>query len=60
MSGVLALEENRTDLKKKYFERFREALSPIQAARFLQTENQINLLIDLQIASQIPLIYEPE
>ncbi len=53
---VLSLEEQRTALKKKYFARIADAMSPVVAARFLQAENQINMLLDLQLASQIPLI----
>jgi hypothetical protein len=53
---VFALEKRRTKLKKKYFKKFEKALSAITAAKFIQVENQINLLIDLQIASDLPLI----
>jgi hypothetical protein len=53
---VFALEKRRTKLKKKYFRRFERALSATIAAKFIQVENQINLLIDLQIASELPLI----
>lgn len=53
---VFAIEKRRTKLKKKYFKKFEKALSAIIAAKFIQVENQINLLIDLQIASELPLI----
>jgi len=53
---VFDLEKRRTKLKKKYFKRFEKALSAVVAAKFVQVENQINLLIDLQIASELPLI----
>jgi hypothetical protein len=53
---VFALEKRRTKLKKKYFKRFEKALSSTIAAKFIQVENQINMLIDLQIASELPLI----
>ena len=53
---VFALEKRRTKLKKKYFKRFEKALSSTIAAKFIQVEKQINLLIDLQIASELPLI----
>ena len=55
---ALDLDQKRLDLRKKYYERFKKALSPITAARFLQIENQILLLIDLQIASSLPIIEE--
>ncbi|MHC4455286.1 MAG: hypothetical protein ACYSWS_11450 [Planctomycetota bacterium] len=53
---VFAMEKRRTKLKKKYFKKISRALSATIAAKFIQVENQINLLIDLQIASQLPLI----
>ncbi len=53
---VLKLEERRTNLKKKYFKKFDKVLPSKTVAKFFQLENQINLLIDLQIASELPLI----
>lgn len=56
LSRALGFEERRTALKRKYVERVEEAISPVIAARFLQVENQINTLLDLQISQQLPLI----
>jgi len=53
---VFALEKRRTKLKKKYFKRVEKALSATIAAKFIQIESQINLVADLQIASELPLI----
>lgn len=53
---ALELESSRTALKKECFEKLAEEMSPVIAARFLQVENQVNLILDLQIAQQIPLI----
>jgi len=53
---ALILEGKRTKLKKKYFKKMAKVLSPKKAARFLQIENQLNLLIDLKIAATIPLV----
>jgi Na+/phosphate symporter len=57
---ALQWEDQRTNLKKKYYERFKKALSPITAARFLQIENQILMLVDLQVASSLPIIESSE
>jgi hypothetical protein len=57
---ALQWEQQRTDLKKKYYERFKKALSPITAARFLQVENQLLMLVDLQVASSLPIIEASE
>jgi hypothetical protein len=54
------LEQERNDLKRKYYQRFKAALDPITAARFLQVENQIERILDLQIASQLPVIEAPQ
>ena len=54
--GALDLEERRHALKQKDYERFKSALSPKTAARFLQVENQILLILDLQIAASLPLV----
>jgi hypothetical protein len=53
---ALKLEGRRTKLKRKYFRKFDKALPSKTVAKFLQLENQIDLLIDLQIASELPLI----
>jgi len=53
---VLSIEDQRNELKKKYYSRFKEALGGITATRFLQVENQLERLVDLQIASQLPVI----
>jgi hypothetical protein len=53
---ALELESQRTALKTKYYQRFKSALSARTAARFLQVENQLLLLIDLQIAASLPIV----
>ncbi len=50
------IQEDETELREEYFERFAEILSPKAAARWLQVENQIDLMIDLQISSSVPLV----
>ena len=50
------LQEKRLKLKKEYYKKFEKALSPIVAAKFIQLENQINVIMDLQIAMELPLI----
>jgi len=53
---ALELENKRNDLKKKYYEKVREQLGGVVAARFLQVENQMLMIIDLQIASLLPIV----
>ncbi|MCZ6754272.1 MAG: hypothetical protein O7E49_03065 [Gemmatimonadetes bacterium] len=52
----LKIGDDRLKLRKKYFKRVEKALGSVTAAKFLQIENQIALLIDLQIAQSLPLI----
>jgi hypothetical protein len=54
--GALDLEGKRHELKVKYYDRFKSVLAPKTAAKFLQVENQILLLLDLQIAASLPIV----
>ncbi len=54
--GALDLEQARHDLKVQYYERIKKALGAKLAARFMQVHNQILMLIDLQVASSLPII----
>lgn len=53
---ALELEGRRTALKEKYYARLKAELSAKTAARFLQVENQLLLIIDLQIAASLPIV----
>jgi hypothetical protein len=55
-SGALGLEGRRHALKLKYYDRLKAALSPKMAARFLQVENQLLMIIDLQISAALPVV----
>jgi vacuolar-type H+-ATPase subunit D/Vma8 len=52
----LAYRKKRSELLEKYYERVKQALGAITAARFLQVEDQLLLLIDLQIDSSLPIV----
>ena len=53
---LFAIEQKRNDLKKQYYQKFKQALGAITSVRFLQVENQLERVADLQIASQLPVI----
>lgn len=53
---TLDLQEKRIKLKRKYYNQLEKALSAKNAAKFVQLENQIEKLIDVQVAAAIPLI----
>lgn len=52
-------QRQRSELLGKYYERVKEAIGAINAARFVQIENQLLLIIDLQIASSLPVVGQP-
>jgi type II secretory pathway component PulJ len=49
-------EEKLLALKKKYFGDLSKAVGPKLAARFFQVENQLLDVVDLQVASSLPVI----
>jgi len=53
---VMQLDEKRMALREKTYALMKKALPAILAARFFQVENQIQLILDLQIASNLPII----
>ena len=54
-SKALDLESRRHAVKAKHYQRFKTALSPRTALRFLQIEQQLLLIIDLQISAALPV-----
>src|SRR5215470_3665022 len=58
VKGRAAVDESVNHLRLKYFPAFRRVLSGKTAARFFQIEWRISLMIDLQLASQMPLIQQ--
>jgi len=53
---LLDYQQKRVDLRKKYFDRMSKEITPTIAAKFFQIELQIEDLIDLEIASSVPLV----
>lgn len=52
----IEVRKDRLGLMEKYYNKFSKTLDPIVATRFLQLENYINLIVDIQIAEEVPLI----
>jgi len=52
----LAYQKQRSELLAKTYERLKQAVGAITAARFAQVEHQLLLIIDLQIASSLPVV----
>ena len=53
---LLVYQKKRVDLQTKYFDRISKEMSPMIAAKFFQVELQLEEIIDLKIASSLPLI----
>ena len=53
---ALNYRKQRSDLLAKYYGRVKASLGAVQAARFLQIEDQLLMIIDLQIASELPIV----
>jgi hypothetical protein len=51
--------EDRLSLNKKYYKKFAEVLTPTVAAKYMQLEHQIQLVLDLSVAANLPLAKKP-
>ena len=59
MKSFFKNHKDRLDLMDKYSVKMEKALDAITAAKFLQLENEIQALLELQLASELPLIKKP-
>jgi len=57
---AFAIRQERMDVQREFARTVAGALGPQIAARFIQVDNQIKNLLDLQIAMQLPLIQKPQ
>jgi len=56
MRNALDYRKQRSELLAKYYGRVKASLGSVQAARFLQVEDQLLMIIDLQITSALPIV----
>ena len=52
--------DERLSLNKKYYKKFAKALTPTVAAKYMQVEYDIQLILDIVISANLPLIEKPE
>ncbi len=57
ITRAVALEGKEHSLKERYLKEFLAVLPAKVVARFFQVDSRINNLIDLELSSQIPLVY---
>lgn len=60
VEDLFDLEEDRSDLREKYYKKMKKALDSVTAARFVQVDRQIATLVDMEIMEMMPLITAPE
>jgi len=53
---MINVDDETLNLRQKYWPRFEQALGAKRAAKFYQVDNRLSLMINLQLASLIPLI----
>ena len=52
----LSYQKQRAELFAQTYEKVKQALGAVTAARFAQVEHQLLLIVDLQIASSLPVV----
>jgi hypothetical protein len=60
MKTAFDFQQSRSKLNESYYKKFAKVLTPTTAAKYMQIENQIQLLIDLTITSELPLVKKPK
>jgi len=56
IKDAMTFQKQRDELLGKYYERVKQELGAITAARFLMVEHQLLLIIDLKIVSSLPVV----
>ncbi len=51
----LSVEQKKLKLQKKFIKKFKKAIPAKKVLRYFQIENKLNLVIDTELSSQIPL-----
>ena len=56
IKNAMSYQKQRDELLAKCYERVKQQLGAVTAARFVQVEHQLLLIIDLKIASALPIV----
>lgn len=56
IKNAMIFQKQRDELLGKYYERVKQELGAVTAARFLMVEHQLLLIIDLKIVSSLPVV----
>jgi hypothetical protein len=55
MREAVAFQKARIELLAKYYDRVKQEMGAVTAARFIQVEHQLLLIVDLQLESSLPV-----
>jgi hypothetical protein len=53
---VMKFDEDNVALRKKYISKFKKAIGAKQTAKFMQVDNRLTLLVNVQLAALLPII----
>ena len=53
---MFQVEDETQALRKKYYPKFETALGAKRAAKFYQVDNRLTMILNVQLASEVPLI----
>lgn len=53
---LFQIEDATQQLREKYYPEFEKAIGAKRAAKFYQVDNRLTLIVNLQLASEVPLI----
>ena len=56
MERAIKAKKKSLELLEDYFKKFSKLLNPARAARWAQLENQLGLMIELKVVSEIPFV----
>jgi hypothetical protein len=56
LDKAMDIQSKKLELNRKYMAKFNKALPPRVVARFFQLERRIDLLVDIKLASELPLV----
>ncbi len=56
LTEYLSIEKARLGVKSKYLPRFQKVLPPKKVARYYQVENKLDIIIQAELAQEIPLV----
>ena len=59
IKNAFDFQEDRLSLNEKYYKKFADALTSTVAAKYMQLEYEIQLIIDLSVNSNLPLAKKP-